>query len=397
MHTVIKFLGLSVLISIAAQFDVNAADKDIPEQFRGEDKSSKLEINYDDLDTLLRSSVLSTGKSSRAKAKPSTASIGTRMKSSVNKLTALEGNRFHFEAFKDEQYQNMFTSIRKSLQSLPDEAPLNLFTKEEQLAYWLNLYNVTMLDEIMKVYPERKLEDFLYDDEAILEEKLLEVSGVKLSLNDIQYKILFNKYNKDPLIIYGMYQGIIGGPNIRRYDYTGQNVWSALESNANNFINSNRGTYADKKNVVRVSTLYRRNEIYFPNFKTDLKKHLLKYLEGYTRFALEDAKKVKVNINDWKITDIYGSTRSYSAGTNSNSAALNDSVSNPYPSGGEGTGGGRGVADLALASSYMAQKTISFGRFSAEQAEQIKKLNDLRATSSGNVTVTDLEQVEEEQ
>lgn len=394
----VKSLIITLTFTLSSLSIANAGESNIPEPFRGSDESSKLEINYDDLDMLLQSSVLVTGKSSRAVAKSSKATVGTRMKSSINKLTGLEGNRFHFEAFKDEKYQNLFSNIRNSLEKVPSEAPLKLFSKDEQLAYWLNLYNVTLLDEIMKVYPERRLEDFLYDDEAILEKKILKVNGVKLSLDDIHYNILFNKYNKDPLIMYGLYQGIIGGPNIRRYAYTGKNVWNALESNANDFINSNRGTYADKKNIVRASTLYKRNKIYFPNFKPDLKKHLLKYLEGYTRFALEDAKKVKVNISDWKITDIYGTTRTYGGSVNTSSAALNDSVSNPYESqgGGEGSGGGRGVANLALASSYMAQKSISFGRFTPEQAEKLHKLNKMREVQAGSVTVTDIEQSEDE-
>jgi hypothetical protein len=36
-----------------------------------------------------------------------------------------------------------------------------------------------------------------------------------MSLDDIQFTILRQNYDNDPLIIYGLYQGNIGGPNIR--------------------------------------------------------------------------------------------------------------------------------------------------------------------------------------
>jgi hypothetical protein len=57
-----------------------------------------------------------------------------------------------------------------------------------------------------------------------LPKKLLTVDGVALSLNDIQFNILKHNYANNPLIIYGLYQGVIGGPNIRKSAYTGATV-----------------------------------------------------------------------------------------------------------------------------------------------------------------------------
>jgi hypothetical protein len=368
------------------------ASKDsIPEPFRGDTRGSKLTINYADIDELLDASVLNMGRSQRTKAKKSTGNIGTRLKVKINKLTALEGNRFYFEAFKEDKQREALTKIRNSLEKVPSEAPLSLFTKEEQLAYWLNLYNITILDEIMKVYPESKLKDFLTDSDSILNDKILTVSGIKLSLNDIHHKILMPKYNNDPLIMYGLFQGIIGGPNIRKSAYTGKKVYSNLEDNANEFVNSNRGTYASKKKTMRVSSLYKRNADYFPSFKSDLKEHLLKHIEGYTRYQLEDATKIKANINDWKIVDLYGSTRKFGGSVATNKSALIDSVSNPVISNTRDPSA-VGVQDLALASSYYLQKGTILSRFSPEQVELLQQLNSARAISAGSVTVTDLEE-----
>ena len=77
-------------------------------------------------------------------------------------------------------------------------------------------------------------------------------------------------YDNDPLIIYGLYQGNIGGPNIRRTAYTGKDVYRALKNNATEFINSNRGTYSKDERVFEVSVLYDRNRAYFPDFDADL-------------------------------------------------------------------------------------------------------------------------------
>src|SRR5210317_1040037 len=124
----------------------------------------------------------------------------------------------------DEGAMQALQDVRDNLEALPSEAPLQYFTRNEQLAYWLNLYNFTLLNEVIKVYPKRKLNKLLTGKNSILKEKILTVAGVPLSLNDIQYVILKNNYENNPLVMYGLYQGIIGGPNIRKSAFTGANV-----------------------------------------------------------------------------------------------------------------------------------------------------------------------------
>jgi len=384
--TCIAIFSISAMLSISY-----AAEDNLPEAFRGYQQDSKFIINYDDLNLILKNSVLVMGKSTRRLAQSASSNIGTRFKNRVNRLTANEGNRFYFEGFRKPEQQIILTKIRHSLEKLPSDAPLHFFSKEEQLAYWLNLYNVTMLEQLVKIYPRSSLKDELTDSDGILNQKLLTVAGVKLSLNDIEYKILMEKYNHDPLIIYGLYQGNIGGPNIRNQAYTGKNVYRSLENNANEFINSNRGTYGNDKKYFRVSGFYKRNSAYFPNFKKDLTKHLLTYIDGYTRRDLKNAHRIKANINDWKFTDLYGSMRKFGVGASTNKAALMSAVSNPIKGGGrEGTMSGVGVADTELVSNNILARTPDFGRFSQEQTALIKQLVKNKRINTGQVTVTDL-------
>ena len=133
-------------------------------------------------------------------------------------------------------------------------------------------------------------------------------------------------YDRDPLIMYGLYQGIIGGPNIRKAAYTGEDVHRALKNNAIEFINSNRGTYGENGKTFRVSSYYKRNKAYFPDFNKDLSAHLLEYLEGNERTALQAASKVKANIDDWTVNDLGGSHQRVGGSLADSRAALLDSV-----------------------------------------------------------------------
>ena len=356
-----------------------AANSEVPKVFQGSDENSKYKISYDDLTDILKLAVVDVGRSTREVAAPRQAATGTRMKMSVKRTTNNEGNRFYFETFdNNEDAQKVLIGIQKSLEALPDEAALKYFSRDEQLAYWLNLYNVTMLNELIQVYPKRNLKKMIAGKKSIKSKKILTVAGVPLSLDDIQYTILKNKYNNDPLVIYGLYQGIIGGPNIRRRAYTGSDVWRALKNNANEFVNSNRGTYSRDPKTFQVSSLYDRNRDYFPDFQSDLSKHIMTYVEGDERVELQSASTLKPDIDDWTITDLGGTDRNFGAGFANSNAALLDSVKSTVPADGGGVTG----AAAGYGAAAMVQKAQPVSRFSPDLLVQLQTINAKRKNAN---------------
>ncbi len=363
-----------------------AANSTVPEPFQRFDTASKYAINYDDLTAVLKTTVVDVGRSSREKVAPRQAKTGTRMNASVKRSTLNEGNRFYFETFRDnETARQLLSGIQKSLEQIPGEVSLEYFSRDEQLAYWLNLYNVTVLNQIIQVYPKRNLKKVLLGKKSILSKKLLTVAGIPLSLNDIQFTILKENYDNNPLIMYGLYQGIIGGPNIRKKAYTGNDVYRALTNNAIEFINSNRGTYSKDEKVFRVSSLYERNKVYFTDFNADLSKHLLTYLEDKERAYLQSATLLKPDINDWTVTDLGGTYRDPGATFADNNAALLDSVKSTTPADGGGVMG----ASVGYASAMMASKGKPTNRIDPELLTHLQELNLKREqTNELNATVT---------
>lgn len=387
-----KIKVLAVLIACGLCFSGSlalAADSPVPEPFQQFDNNSKYTINYDDLTNVLRAVVIDVGRSTREKAAPVQASTGTRMKASVKRSTLNEGNRFYFETFtNNEEAQQLLLGIQKSLEQVPSDAPLRYFSRDEQLAYWLNLYNVTVLNELIKVYPQRSLKKLLAGKKSILSKKILNVAGVPLSLDDIQYTILKHNYDSDPLVFYGLYQGNIGGPNIRKRAYTGPDVQRALTNNAIEFINSNRGTYPQDEKVFRVSVLYDRNREYFPDFNADLSNHLLAYLEGDEKYKLQSATTLKPNISDWTVTDLGGTYRDMGASFAHNNAALLNAMTGTTPAdplSGEATL----AAAVGYGSQAVSKKTTPLSRFSPELLIQLNDLNrKWESTNEVNATVT---------
>ncbi|KAA9129564.1 DUF547 domain-containing protein [Marinihelvus fidelis] len=381
---------LTTLISVAglllSTFATQAA---VPEPFQGHDPNSVFRIQYADVDAILGTMVLDVGRSTREVAAPAQSNTGTRVKNKIKRSTAKEGNRFFFEEFEDnERYRELLHDVRVALEALPAQIPLDAFSRKEQLAYWLNLYNVVLLDELVQIYPEKDLKKELNGRKSILDQKVVTVADQPLSLNDIK-GILKANYDNDPMIMYGLFQGVIGGPNIRKKAYTADTVEYALRDNAVEFINSNRGTYT-RNGDFEVSTLYEQNSDLFPNFNADLKAHLMNFIQGQERSDLQTASKLDPDIDDWTVADVYGTFRNVTGSFSTSQAALMDAVIGTQPDG----EGGTVVTNASANYSAILAKAPTTSNFTPEVQDLIRSITANEAAEmlvrEGRVTVEEL-------
>lgn len=370
----IKFSCLFLLLS--APKYLLAEDKAYP-QFSGYSPKSKLTINFEPVNILLESNVLDMGPSRRINADLDIPPIGTKLRNVFPRATHNESNRFTYELIKSPKQKSLVNDVKKYLESLPEKNNLNLYSKQEQLAYWLNLYNITLINEIVKRYPIVSLEKILTGPDSLLDKKLVNIGSLQLSLSDIQYGILDKNYNKEPLIIYGLYQGYIGSPNINKKAFSGKNVYKLLKNNATDFVNSNRGTNIDSLNSLEVSSYYARNADYFPNFSNDLKLHLLQFADETTQEIINKSDKIEPIINNWAITDLFGSKRVFGGAMSTNSAA-SIGISRNYA-----------LTDKVTKDANTGGKF----RLSPREITRLKELMKVRAKNYGetSVTITDLE------
>ncbi|WP_024599072.1 DUF547 domain-containing protein [Pseudoalteromonas sp. TAE56] len=370
----IKFSCLLLLLS--APKYLLAEDKAYP-QFSVYSPKSKLTINFEPVNILLESNVLDMGPSRRKNAKLDEPPIGTKLRNVFPSATHNESNRFTYELIKSPKQKSLVNDVKKYLESLPEKNNLNLYSKQEQLAYWLNLYNITLINEIVKRYPIVSLEKILTGPDSLLDKKLVNIGSLQLSLSDIQYGILDKNYSKEPLIIYGLYQGYIGSPNINKKAFSGENVYKLLKNNATDFVNSNRGTKIDSLNSLEVSSYYARNADYFPNFSNDLKVHLLQFADKTTQEIINKSDKIEPIVSNWAIADLFGSKRVFGGGMSTNSAA-SIGISRNYA-----------LTDKVTKDANTGGKF----RLSSREITRLKELMKVRAKNYGetSVTITDLE------
>lgn len=237
-------------------------------------------LDFSTMTTILETSVLYTGDSTRRRAKRPEPSLGSRITSRVGHTSPyrLEGNKVLFSAF-NQDYKSGISRYQDELERMADEVDIIALPRNEQLAYWLNLHNLTVVEMLAKNYPVRYPRDMTVGpDNALLHDaKIINVQGKRLSLRDIREKIVFPNW-KNPNVIYGFFQGDLGSPSLQRTAFNGRNISELLKFSADEFTNSLRSIHSTGVSVY-VSSLYAEvAPYYFPNFPTDLKTHLRTHL-----------------------------------------------------------------------------------------------------------------------
>ncbi len=272
-------------------------------------------IDYEIWDFALKNLVVNMGPSTRQTARPAPDAIGTRIRQGHNSRYRLEGSMLGF-GFLDERAITSFTEYRRELESLADTLDIASLPRNEQLAFWLNLHNVAMVEQIAKAWPVRQPRQIEIDGVALNDAPFLKVRGIPMSLRDIRENIVFANW-KSPKVMYGFWRGEIGGPALEREAFTGANVNILLSLMAEDFVNSLRGTQK-RGDALDVSTLYEEaSAYYFPDFANDVREHILEFADDEVLEILADTTQTKATIREWDIADLNAGRRDSIALVNS--------------------------------------------------------------------------------
>ena len=264
-------------------------------------------IDYDIWDFALKNIVISMGPSNRSLPVTPVRPIGTRMRQGHNSRFRLEGSMVGF-SFLDSEVIASLTEYRRDLESVAGTLDISSLPRNEQLAFWLNLHNVAMVEQIGIAWPVRQPRSLEIDGVPLDDAPFITVAGVAMSLRDIRENIVFAHW-RNPKVIYGFWRGEIGGPELEREAYTGANVSSLLDGGATNFVNSLRGTQKNG-DQLDISTLYdETRQFYFSDFESDVREHIAEYANEEVTDILGRTTLVRASIREWDIADLSGGSR----------------------------------------------------------------------------------------
>ncbi|MFQ5625351.1 MAG: DUF547 domain-containing protein [Methyloligellaceae bacterium] len=153
-------------------------------------------------------------------------------------------------------------------------------SRPEQFAFWTNLYNAKTVEIVAAHYPVHSIRDIRLSGLFVpgpWGEKVVTVSGVRLSLDNIEHGILRPIW-RDPRIHYAANCASVGCPNLLPRAYSGASLEQMLDEAARAYINSPRGVRFNGSRVV-VSSLYDWYAADFGGSVESVLAHLRKYAE----------------------------------------------------------------------------------------------------------------------
>jgi hypothetical protein len=150
-------------------------------------------------------------------------------------------------------------SFSEYMQSL-ETAKVEEFSRDGQLAFWINAYNAVTIDKVIKTKPKKSVrETFIpgvWTGTKFFTSREHIVAGERLSQDDIEHEILRKEF-KDPRIHFAIICASMGCPPLPRIAYTEENVQTRLEEETREYLNSPRGTRIDRaENTLYVSKLF---------------------------------------------------------------------------------------------------------------------------------------------
>jgi len=301
--------ALAALVALGATASASAQDSAAPaaraEDFarfvpRSDTVATRLDFGY--WDTALHWFVLRMGRSLRESEPQPDKLTGSHMIFGHDSRYRLEGNRVAFSLMTDDGRREL-SEYRRELEQLPDSVPLTRLGRNEQLAYWINLHNVAVIEQIALAYPLSTPANLRIAGVPLDEAPFITVAGVHMSPRDIRTRIVYPNWH-DPRVIYGFWHGDIGGPSISRQAYDGANVGQLLDDAASEFVGSLRGVQRSG-NTLLVSRLFlEARPFYFPDWPRDLRAHLLKYSGPEVAGLINGTQEIDARIEETDIADL---------------------------------------------------------------------------------------------
>ena len=183
--------------------------------------------------------------------------------------------------------------------------PIDDYSRAEQMAYWINLYNALTVQVVLTHYPVDSIRDIdvspgLFSD-GPWDRPLLTVAGEDLTLNDIEHRILRPIW-RDPRIHYAVNCASVGCPNLQPVPYTGSNLEALLEGAARAYVNSPRGVRVGRYGLI-VSSIYVWFQDDFGTRDDDVIDHLARYAEPELAAELRRVGKLADHSYDWSLND----------------------------------------------------------------------------------------------
>jgi hypothetical protein len=210
-------------------------------------------------------------------------------------------NRVRYQEVTPEDLKGLKTYLQEM-----QNVAISNYNRAEQKAYWINVYNAATVDLIVARFPVKSIRDINISPGLLARgpwgAKLFSVEGERLSLDDIEHRILRPIWN-DNRVHYALNCASLGCPNLQQTAFTAENSETLLDRGATDFINHPRGV-SIQTGRLRVSSIYVWFQEDFGGDAEELMEHWRKYANSPLADALEKYSGGLAHDYDWRLNGV---------------------------------------------------------------------------------------------
>ena len=175
--------------------------------------------------------------------------------------------------------------------NLENNPPINQWTKNDSLAYFINAYNAITVKLILDNYPLRSIKDLIIPWWL----KRFKLNSEKITLNFIEHKIL--RKMDEPRIHFAINCASRSCPKLQNVAYYSHKLEKQLNDAASGFIND------QTKNKINVNHLMLSK--IFSWFKDDFgnRIQLLKFVNKYSKIKILESARIEYLNYDWNLNE----------------------------------------------------------------------------------------------
>ena len=188
-------------------------------------------------------------------------------------------------------FKKDLTELNAYLEWLSNSIPLETWSKDQKMAFWINAYNALTIQLIVDRYPISSIKD-IFNPWNI---KVITIANKSLSLNNIEHDIL--RKMGDPRIHFGIVCASISCPKLQNEAFSTQNINRLLNKASKEFLAD-----TTKNNITTNSVELSK---IFKWFAKDFKQEgsLIDFLNRYSDITIASDSKISFKDYNWGLND----------------------------------------------------------------------------------------------
>ncbi len=210
-------------------------------------------------------------------------------------------NRIDYKRVTPEDRETLIRFLDITMATIP----VSRQRRQEQLAFWLNLYNALVVRVVLDHYPVASIRDINISglfSRGPFKRRLAKVENREISLSDIRDILLMPPIFNDSRIPYALCDGSMGGPQIWPEPYQPNNLDFQLNRAARNFINHPRAFGVEGPKLT-ASMLYKWQRAAFGRHDVDILLHAVRFADTNLVPIFSGRSRIDEYSYDWRLNE----------------------------------------------------------------------------------------------